>query len=83
MKKILITILQFAVTVALLWWVFHDPAQRAKMKQALDAADYAWVGAAILAYILVEVSAAARWQILLRVQGIRLRFFRLSGLFLI
>ena len=83
MKKVLITILQLAVTVTLLWWVFHDPQQRDKMSKALQSADYRWVGAAILAYILVEISAAVRWQILLRVQGIRLNFFRLAALFLI
>lgn len=87
MKKILITFLQLAVTVALLVapkiGVFHDAAQRHKMKEALLAADYAWVGAAILAYIVVEISAAVRWQILLRVQNIRLGFPRLFGLFFI
>ena len=83
MKKILISILQLAVTITLLWWVFHDPEQRDKMSKALHSADYRWVGAAILAYILVEISAAVRWQILLRVQGIRLNFFRLTALFLI
>src|SRR5467141_1247319 len=83
MKKVLITILQLAVTITLLWWVFHDPEQRDKMSKALQSADYRWVGAAILAYILVEISAAVRWQILLRVQGIRLNFFRLAALFLI
>jgi uncharacterized protein (TIRG00374 family) len=83
MRKVLITILQLAVTIALLWWVFHDHEQRDKMSKALHAADYRWVGAAVLAYVLVEISAAMRWQILLRVQGIRLNFFRLAGLFLI
>src|ERR1700704_2859787 len=83
MKKILVTILQLAVTITLLWWGFHDPEQRDKMSKALHSADYRWVGAAILAYILVEISAAVRWQILLRVQGIRLNFFRLTALFLI
>ncbi|HXX42317.1 MAG TPA: lysylphosphatidylglycerol synthase transmembrane domain-containing protein [Chthoniobacterales bacterium] len=83
MKKILITLLQLSVTIALLWWVFHDPEQRDKMGKALRAADYRWVAAAICAYVTVEVAAGIRWQILLRVQGIRLNFFRLSALFLI
>src|ERR1700730_2377597 len=83
MKRILIGILQIAVTVAMLWWVFHDPQQRAQMKEALRTANYSWVGVGILAYILVEISAAIRWQILLRVQGIRLSLPRVSGLFLI
>ncbi len=83
MKKILLTLFQIAVTVALLIWVFHDPTQRAKMAEALRTADYRWVGAGIFAYILVEVFAAFRWQILLRVQKIRLSFPRIAGLFLI
>src|ERR1700704_2689181 len=83
MKRILLTILQLGVTGAMLWWVFHDPGQRAKMAIALRAADYRWVGAGILAYLMVEISAAVRWQILLRVQNIRLNLPRVSGLFLI
>jgi uncharacterized protein (TIRG00374 family) len=83
MKKIIITLIQLVVTIALLIWVFHDPAQRAQMAVALRAADYRWVGGAILAYIVVEVAAAIRWQVLLRVQKIYLSFSRLSGLFLI
>ena len=31
MKRILLTILQLAVTIGMLWWVFHDRNQRAKM----------------------------------------------------
>jgi glycosyltransferase 2 family protein len=83
MKKILISLVQLSVTIALLIWVFHDPNQRAQMAHALRVADYRWVGGAILAYLVVEVSAAVRWQILLRVQNISLNFPRLSGLFLI
>src|SRR3989440_8568814 len=83
MKKILITLIQLSVTALLLWYVFHDANQRQQMKVALAAADYRWVGAAILAYVMVEIAAAIRWQILLRVQKIRLNFPRLSGLFLI
>lgn len=83
MKRVLLTIFQLSVTVALLWWVFHDPDQRAKMKDALRTAHYSWVLAAILAYVVVEISAAVRWQILLRVQKIQLSFPRISSLFLI
>ena len=83
MKKILLTLFQVAVTVGMLIWVFHDPNQRAKMAIALRMADYRWVGAGILAYIVVEIAAAVRWQILLRVQNIRLSMPRVAGLFLI
>ena len=83
MKKILLTIFQLTVTIALLWWVFRDPHQRMQMKDALRAADPWWVVIAIFAYLVVEASAAIRWQILLRVQKIHLRFNRITGLFLI
>ena len=83
MKRILLTIVQLGVTGAMLWYVFHDPSQRDQMKNALYAADYRWVGVGILAYVVVEISAAIRWQILLRVQNIRLNLSRVAGLFLI
>ena len=38
MKKALLAILQIAVTVAVLIWVFHDPQKRHKMGEALHAA---------------------------------------------
>jgi uncharacterized protein (TIRG00374 family) len=53
------------------------------MVLALSLADYRWIVAAIFAYIVVEISAAARWHILLKVQGINLSIARVSGLFLI
>ena len=83
MKKTLLTLLQLAVTIGLLYWVYHDPTRRAQMADALRMAHYRWVAAAIVCYILVEVAAAFRWHILLKVQGIRLNLSRLSGLFLI
>ncbi len=83
MKKVFVTALQLAVTIALLIWVFHDPEQRHKMGKALQEANYRWVAAAIVAYVIVEIAAAIRWQILLRVQKIRLNVHRLTGLFLI
>ncbi len=83
MKKTLLTILQLAVTGGLLYWVFHDPAVRAAMAMGMRKADYRWVAAAILAYIIVEVGAVVRWNILLKVQGINLSVPRVAGLFLI
>ena len=83
MKKIFLTIIQLVVTVGLLVWVYHDPKKLAEMREALRHAHLQWIGAGMLAYFLVEVAAALRWHILLKVQGIRLSFPRLSGLFLI
>ena len=83
MKKILVTVFQLGVTIALLYWVYHDPARRAQMAEALRHARYSWVLMGIFAYFIVEIAAAFRWHVLLKVQCIHLSFWRLSGLFLI
>src|SRR6266508_4443955 len=83
MKKILITLFQLAVTIAVLYWVYHDPNRRAQMAEAIRNAQYHWVAIGILAYVLVEIAAAFRWHVLLKVQKIHLTLPRLSGLFLI
>jgi len=83
MKKILVTLFQLAATISVLYWVYHDPEKRAQMVEALKNAQYQWVAIGILAYVLVEIAAAFRWHVLLKVQGIHLSLPRLSGLFLI
>ena len=83
MKKILVAVLQVAVTVAVLFWVFHDPHKRAQMGVALRMADYRWIGVALVCYFLVELAAGVRWWILLKVQQIHLSVSRVAGLFLI
>lgn len=83
MKKIILTIVQLAVTVGLLVWVYHDPKKLGEMRDALAHARPEWLLAGMLAYFVVEVAAAFRWHVLLKVQGIRLSVPRLSGLFLI
>ena len=83
MKKALITILQLTVTITLLYWVFHDPSVRAAMGVAFRQAHYEWLVAAVLVYLIVELAAVIRWNILLKVQGIHLSVPRVLGLFLI
>src|SRR6266498_2821950 len=83
MKKMLITFFQVSVTVAVLYWVYHDPNRRAQMLEAIRNAHYRWVMLGILAYIVVEVAAAFRWHVLLKVQKIHLSLPRLAGLFFI
>src|SRR5436305_2920712 len=83
MKKILLSLFQLVVTIAVLYWVFHDPGKRAQMVVALKLADYRWVGIAIVTYLVVEIAAFIRWQILLKVQGISLSLPRVGGLSLI
>src|SRR5205814_3543738 len=83
MKKILITVFQVSVTVGVLYWVYHDPNRRAQMVEAIQNAQYRWVIMGILAYMVVEIAAAFRWHVLLKVQKIHLSVPRLAGLFFI
>lgn len=83
MKKTLLTLLQIAVTVGLLWYVFRDPAKRAEMLATLRGADTRWLLAGILIYGVVEFLAGVRWVLLLRVQGVGLSVGRTFALLLI
>jgi len=83
MKKILITLVQAAVTLLLLWWIFHDPSKREQMALALGKANPIWLVPAFLSFGLVLVCAAFRWQLLMRVQGISLSWFRVWQLVMI
>src|SRR5439155_27088385 len=83
MKKVLITIFQLSVKIAVLYWVYHDPHRRAQMVEALRNAEYRWVLLAIMAYVVVEGAAAFRWHVLLKVQNIHLSVPRLAALFFI
>lgn len=83
LKRAAITTCQIVITLALLYWVFHDPEKRAKMADALSRANWWWLLAAFAVYGTVEAVAVVRWQLLLRVQGIYLGWLRVGGLLMI
>lgn len=83
MKKTAVALFQIALTLALLWWVFHDEAKRRALTGALRQAEWWWLAAGIGAYGVFEIMAGIRWQILLRVQGVHLSWWRLYGLLMV
>jgi glycosyltransferase 2 family protein len=83
LKKTLMTLLQAGVTLFLLWLLFHDPAKRRQMGEALHEANLLWLIPGFLSFGMVLVISAFRWQLLMRVQGIRLGWFRVWQLVLI
>lgn len=83
MKKTLLTILQVAVTLGMLAWVLRSPEKRADMLNALGGAELGWLFFGFLSYGLLGGVASYRWQLLLRVQGITLGFFRVAALVMI
>lgn len=82
-KKTLITLMQVAVTVGLLWWVFHDPDKRAEMAEALRQAKWTWLWLGVGVFFGCTLLATVRWKILLAVQDIRMTWFRAWQLFMI
>jgi uncharacterized protein (TIRG00374 family) len=83
MKKTLLTLLQVAVTVGLLWWVFHDPAKRAQMGEALREADWSWLWIGVGVFFFCTILATVRWKVLLKVQGIDMGWVRTWQLFMV
>lgn len=82
-KKTLLTLLQAAVTIGLLWWVFRDPDTRAQMAEALREADWRWLWAGVAVFFGCTILATVRWKVLLAVQGIRMSWLRTWQLFMI
>ena len=83
MKRAGIILLQIIVTAAGFWFVFHAPKSRAQIAAALQNADLRWVLLGWICYSAVEVLATVRWQILLRIQGIRLNWLRTGAIVMI
>jgi uncharacterized membrane protein YbhN (UPF0104 family) len=83
LRKSLLWILQFALTAGLLWLVFRDPSKQQVLKDAVRQADWRWLAAGVVAYGFFELLAGVRWQILLRVQGIRISWTRMYGLLMV
>lgn len=83
MKKIIVTALQIAVTVAILAWLFRDPARNHEMLDALRAAHLGWIFLAVLTVAGIEVCAVIRWHVLLKVQGVSIHWARLTALMMI
>jgi hypothetical protein len=83
MKRVGITLIQLLITAAGLWYVFHDPQRRAQIADALRHADIRWALVGWVCYSMVEVLATVRWQILLRIQGVRLRWLEAGGIVMI
>jgi len=82
-KRIALLSLQLAVTAAGIYYVFHDPEQRARIGQALHLADWRWLVVGWACYGLVEGLATVRWQLLLRVQGVTLSWLHAGAIVVI
>lgn len=78
-----LTVLQVAVTIGLLWWLFHDPARRQVMLEALRTADWRWMAVAMAAAGVCEFFGILRWQLFLRMLHIEVKLSEITRLFFI
>jgi uncharacterized membrane protein YbhN (UPF0104 family) len=83
MKKTLLTVVQIAVTLFALYWVFRKPEDRASMMVAMRQAQVGWLLLALAAGAISPFAATLRWGLLLRVQGINLGWMRVTQLYMI
>ncbi len=79
----LFTIAQVVITVALLWWLFHDPERRAVMWDALQTADWRWMVLSVIAAGVCEFFGILRWQLFLKMLKIEVPFWETTKLFFI
>lgn len=79
----LLTALQIAVTVGLLWWLFHDPHRRETLWQALVEADWRWMVLSLISAGVCEYFGILRWQLFLRMLRIEVPFGEISRIFFI
>jgi len=79
----LMTVLQVAVTVGLLWWLFHDPNRREVLWKALSEADWRWMILSLLSAGVCEYFGILRWQLFLKMLHIEVPFREIGRLFFI
>jgi len=79
----LLTVLQIAVTLGLLWWLFHDAHRREVMGEALKMADWRWMVLAFIAAGVCEFFGILRWQLFLRMLHIEVPLREITRLFFI
>jgi glycosyltransferase 2 family protein len=83
MKKALIRTAQAIFTIAILIYLFNSPEKRALMGAAFSRADPHWMLIGLPVAFVGEIANIIRWSILLRVQGMRIGWLRLSQLFFV
>lgn len=81
--KHFLTVVQFAVTIGLLAYLFHDPKRRADMASAFFLADWRWLLLSFLSAGVCEFLGVLRWQLFLRMLHLEVPFREVTRLFFI
>jgi glycosyltransferase 2 family protein len=78
LKKLFLIILKFVVTITVFYWVLRKlgPEGRENLLMNVRNADPLGLAAGLFMFIILLGIGVARWQILLRIQGIHLSTYR-------
>ncbi len=82
-RRHFLTAVQFAVTIGLLIYLFHDPKRRADMAIAVATADWRWLALSFVAAGVCEFFGVLRWQLFLRMLRIEVPLREIFRLFFI
>ena len=81
--RVLVPVLQVAVSAGLLTWLLANPATRAQLASLLQQADPSWLGLAVVVSGATIAVSIARWRCVLRALGIDLPTARIGAIWLI
>lgn len=82
-KRSAIILGQLLVTGAGIFYVFHSAETRGQIATALRHASWQWLVLGWFAYGSVEALATTRWRMLLRIQNIRLGWWRAGAIVIV
>jgi len=83
MKKAVILAIQTGVTVALLYWIFHNQSLRDRLTFLIAHADRSWIAVGLAAAGAGNLLGVLRWKVYLDVLEIRLPILRVTQLYFI
>ncbi|MEO6847313.1 MAG: flippase-like domain-containing protein [Chthoniobacterales bacterium] len=83
MKRWLILLIQTAVTIGLLLWLFRDGLLRENLIYAASHCDFRWVLASVAICGILNFLGICRWRIFLRALNIHVSFLRSTQLYFI
>jgi len=83
MRKTIIIVLQSAVTLVLLVWIFGNESLRSQLGMLIGRADMGWVGFGLLVAGVGNFLGGIRWWIYLRALGMPLPLWRTMELYFI
>jgi len=83
MKKAVLTLLKVVVSLGILAYIFKKVVDIRQLWAMLIQAKLLYVAAAIAVYFLVQGLSAYRWYLLLKPQGIEVRFSKILSFYLL